>query len=64
MAEILLRKLINGQPASFLRAEGEAFIVSIDGHEVAISREVWRTLPEQKLEEKEHIQLHSPQSPE
>jgi hypothetical protein len=55
VTEILLQKLLNGQLASFVRAEGEAFIVSVNGQELAISREVWWRLPEQTVEEKDRI---------
>jgi len=46
MTGVLLAKLLGGQAASFVRLEGEAFIVSVDGQEQSVSRDVWRSLPE------------------
>ena len=43
---VLLAKLLEGQPASFVRLEGDSFIVSVNGHERLVSRDVWRSLPE------------------
>jgi hypothetical protein len=43
---ILLAKLLEGQPASFVRHEGDSFIVSVNGQERMVSRDVWRSLPE------------------
>ena len=47
MAGILLSKLLDGYFASFVRSEGELFIVSVNGQERTISRDAWRLLPEQ-----------------
>jgi len=58
MAEVLLTKLLEGNPASFVRLEGDAFIVSVDGQERLVSREVWRSLPELKVPRQGH-HLHS-----
>jgi hypothetical protein len=48
VAGILLAKLLDGHLASFVRSEGECFIVSVNGHERTISRDAWRLLPEQQ----------------
>ena len=55
MAGILLAKLWRGRPASFVRSDGELFIVSVDGEERTISREVWRLLPEQEFGKQDRI---------
>ena len=52
---ILLAKLLDGQLASFVRSEGELFIVRVNGEERAISREDWRLLPEQEVQEKDRV---------
>jgi hypothetical protein len=44
-------KRLDGHLASFLRAEGELFIVSVNGTERMISQGVWRLLPEQEVPE-------------
>lgn len=49
MAEILLGKLLDGQRASFVRLEGELFVVNVSGQERTISRDIWRSLPEQQV---------------
>ena len=46
MAAILLAKLLEGQAASFVRLEGDTFIVTVNGQERSVSRDVWRSLPE------------------
>jgi hypothetical protein len=53
LAAILLGKVLDGHLASFVRADGDVFIVSVDGQEQAISRDLWRGLPEQQVQEKE-----------
>ena len=58
MAGILLAKLLEGQPALFVRLEGEAFIVSVNGQERAVSRDVWRLLPELEGERQPHHPFH------
>ena len=55
LAGILLGKVLDGRLARFVRAEGEFFIVSVDGQEQAISREVWRELPDQQVEEEDRV---------
>jgi hypothetical protein len=54
VAEILLAKLLDGHRASFVRSEGELFVVSVSGQERTISRKAWRLLPEQQ-ERVEHL---------
>jgi hypothetical protein len=49
VAEILLGKLLDGHRASFVRSEGEFFIVTVGGQERTISRDAWRSLPEQQV---------------
>jgi hypothetical protein len=60
MTGVLLAKLLGGQPASFVRLEGDAFIVSVDGQHQTVSREVWRSLPE--LEGKRQAEHLHPRS--
>ena len=48
MAAILLAKLLDEHLASFVRSEGDFFIVSVNGQERTISRDAWRLLPEQE----------------
>jgi len=48
VAAILLAKLLDGHLASFVRSEGDFFIVSVNGQERTISRDAWRLLPEQE----------------
>jgi hypothetical protein len=48
VAGILLAKFLEGHLASFVRSEGELFIVSVNGQERTISRDAWRLLPEQQ----------------
>ena len=57
MSEILLSKLLNGDLASFVRSEGELFVVSVNGREQTISRDAWRLLPEQQVKPKDRV-LH------
>jgi hypothetical protein len=49
VAEILLGKLLDGHRASFVRSDGELFVVSVDGQERKISQDAWRLLPEQQV---------------
>lgn len=57
---VLLAKLLGAQPASFVRLEDDAFIVSVDGQEQSVSREVWRSLPELEGERQgEHLHPRS-----
>jgi hypothetical protein len=51
LADVLLSKVLDGRLASFVRAEGEFFIVSVDGQERAVSRDLWRRLSEQQVGE-------------
>jgi hypothetical protein len=53
-AGVLLAKLLDGQPASFVRLECNCFIVSVNGQERLVSRDVWRTLPELKAQRQGH----------
>ena len=46
VAGILLAKLLEGHSASFVRLEGDSFMVSVNGQERSISRAIWRSLPE------------------
>ena len=55
MAGILLAKVLEGRLAFFVRSEGEVFIVSVDGEEREVSREVWKMLPEQEVQEKDRV---------
>jgi len=55
LAGILLGKVLDGQLACFVRAEGEFFIVSVDGQEQAVSRDLWRGLPEQQVREEDRV---------
>ena len=55
MVGILLAKLLDGQPACFVRSEGEFFIVSVNGQERTISRDAWRLLPEQPARERDGV---------
>jgi hypothetical protein len=48
VAGILLAKVLEGHLASFVRSEGELFIVSVNGQERTISGDAWRLLPEQQ----------------
>jgi hypothetical protein len=56
VAGVLLAKLLEGHPASFVRLEGDAFIVSVNGQERSVSRDVWRSLSE--LEGQRQGRLH------
>jgi hypothetical protein len=61
VADILLAKLLDGRLAFFVRSEGELFVVSVDGEERTVSREIWRMLPEQPAQEKDRVHhLHHP----
>jgi len=53
VAEILLGKLLEGHRASFVRSEGEFFVVNVSGQERTISRDAWRSLPEQQVAEQQ-----------
>ena len=55
LASVLLGKVLGGQLACFVRAEGEFFIVSVDGQEQTVSRDLWRGLPEQLVQERDRI---------
>jgi len=55
MVGILLAKLLDGQPACFVRSEGELFVVSVSGQERTISRDAWRLLPEQPAQERDRV---------
>ena len=55
VAGILLAKLLDGQLACFVRAEGELFVVSVSGEERTVSREVWRLLPEQQAGQQDRV---------
>ena len=55
MSGILLGKVLDGHLARFVRAEEEFFIVSVDGQERTVSRELWRGLPEQKVQERDRV---------
>jgi hypothetical protein len=52
---VLLGKVLDGDLASFVRSEGELFIVSVKGQERAVSREAWRSRPEQQIREKDRV---------
>jgi hypothetical protein len=54
---VLLAKLLDGHLASFVRSEGEVFIVNVNGQERTISRDVWRLLPEQQAPEHGRVHL-------
>jgi hypothetical protein len=54
---VLLAKFFNGQVASFVRSEGELFVINVNGEEQTMSREIWRQLPEQRVQEKDRIDL-------
>ena len=58
MAGILLGKILDGHLARFVRAEGEFFIVSVEGEERTVSRELWKGLPEQQVQEKDRVDHH------
>lgn len=47
MAGIFLAKLWDGEVASFVRSDGEFLIVSVEGRERKISRDLWHQLAEQ-----------------
>ena len=49
LAGVLLGKVLDGRLASFVRADGELFVISVDGQEKTVSRDLWRGLPEQKV---------------
>lgn len=55
MAGILLAKIWDGDFASFVRSDGENFVVSVNGRERTISRDVWRLLPEQPAQEQDRV---------
>jgi len=55
LAAILLGKVLDGHLASFVRADGDVFIVSVDGQERTVSRELWRGLPDQKVQERDRV---------
>jgi hypothetical protein len=55
LAAILLGKVLDGHLASFVRADGDVFIVSVDGQKQAVSRDLWRGLPEQQVQEKDRV---------
>ena len=53
MAPVLLNRLVDGRPASFARSDGGSFFVSMNGHERAVSRDLWRSLPELEAAERD-----------
>jgi len=53
MAMVLLAKILEGQPASFVRSEGELFVIAVNGQERTVSRDLWRSLPEQVAQERD-----------
>lgn len=55
MAGILLAKLLDGELASFVRSDGELFVVSVSGRERTISRDAWRLLPEQQVQARDRV---------
>ena len=55
VAGILLSKLLDGHLASFVRSEGELFIVRVNGQERTISRDAWRLLPEQQVQTRDRV---------
>jgi len=55
VAGILLAKLLDGHFASFVRAEGDFFVVNVNGQERTISRDAWRLLPEKQVQEQDRI---------
>ena len=63
MVGILLAKLLDGQPACFVRSEGELFVVSVNGRERTISRDAWRLLPEQPVQERDRVRHPGHQAP-
>jgi hypothetical protein len=54
-ARHLLAKLLDGHLASFVRSEGDVFIVSVNGQERTILRDAWRLLPEQPARAQDRI---------
>jgi hypothetical protein len=58
VAGILLKKLLDGDLASFVRSEGDLFIVAINDQERAVSRDTWRSLPEQQVQESDRTHRH------
>lgn len=50
MAAFLLNKLLDGRSSSFARSDRGNFA---NGHERAVSRDLWRSLPEQEAAERD-----------
>ncbi len=56
MVELLPGKFLNGHRASFVRSEGELFVVNVSGRERTISRDSWRSLHEQDVHAKDRVE--------
>ena len=52
MAPVLLNKLLDGRSTSFARSDGGSLVVSVNGHERAVSPDLWRSLPELEAAER------------
>jgi hypothetical protein len=50
VSQLFLAKELNGEVATFLRFDGETFIVQVNGVERSIPRDVWRELPERRID--------------
>ena len=55
LAGVLLGKVLDGRLASFVRADGELFVISVDGQEKTVSRDLWRGLPEQQVADRDCV---------
>lgn len=53
MVAALLNKLLDGHSTSFARSDGESLVVSMNGHERAVSCDLWRSLPELEAAERD-----------
>jgi hypothetical protein len=50
VSQLFLAKELDGAVATFLRFDGEEFIVQVNGVERSIPRDVWQTLPERRID--------------
>jgi hypothetical protein len=52
VAAVLLNKFLDGRSTSFARCGG-SFVVSVNGQERTVSRDLWRSLPELEAAERD-----------
>jgi hypothetical protein len=56
MSSPFLPKLLDGKEATFLRLEGsDQFVVEVEGEERMVSRDEWRSLPDQTPTKRDRV---------